>query len=59
MERSLGNVDGGQKGRMAGFMLKCVKAKRSVFVGEIQFSRGIEGEIIAHNSIDLITHGLD
>jgi len=58
-ECSLSNVDGGQKSRRVRRVLKGVKAKCSVSVGEIQFSWGIEGEVMAHDSIDLLTHRLD
>jgi hypothetical protein len=56
---SLGDVGGGQKSRRVSCVLKGVKAKHSVSVGEIQFSRGVEGEVMAHDSVDLVTHRLD
>jgi hypothetical protein len=42
-----------------GRVLKGVEAKCSVSVGEIEFSRGVEGKLMAHDSVDLVTHRLD
>lgn len=40
-------------------MLQSMKAESSVFVGKVEFSRGGEGEVVAHHAIDFFTHGLN
>jgi hypothetical protein len=42
-----------------GRVLKGVKAKCSVSVGEVEFSLGVAGKVMAHDSVDLVTHRLD
>lgn len=42
-----------------GGVLEGVETIGAVFVGEVEFAGGGEGEVVAHNAVDLLSHGLD
>lgn len=40
-------------------VLQSVKAECTIPMGQVEFSRGTECEVVTHNTVDFFTHGLD
>ena len=58
-ESSFSDLDGWEESRGMSRVLESVKTRSTILMGEIEFSRRCEGEVMSHYAVDLITHRLD